>query len=99
MTLCSKCNQKYISGLVDNTSEHRKFTKYIQQLCGKMEPMDHQSSLNTKSAANGQQAKQSTTPAPSISISGGGAYPPPSLAARQNDNEASLPKGTSAVVG
>ena len=61
--------------------------------------MDHQSSLNTKSATNGQQAKQSTTPAPSISISGGGAYPPPSLAARQHDNEASLPKGTSAAVG
>lgn len=29
VTLCSKCNQKYISGLVDNASEHRKFTKYI----------------------------------------------------------------------
>ena len=39
VTLCGKCNQKYISGLVDNTSEHRKFTKYIQQLCGNMEPM------------------------------------------------------------
>lgn len=40
ITLCGKCNQKYISGLVDNTSEHRKFTKQMQQILGKLSPME-----------------------------------------------------------
>ena len=43
VTLCSKCNQKYISGLVDSASEHRKFAKQIQLSCGKIEPIEQTS--------------------------------------------------------
>ena len=35
-TLCSKCNQFYISGLIDPTAgnEHKKVTRFVQSIVG-----------------------------------------------------------------